>query len=182
MEKRPTVIRQEKVAQVKELADRLERASMAVLTDYRGLSVAQLADLRGQLRPANVEVKIAKNTLLRLAAQQTGREALLPALEGPTAVVFSFGDPAEMAKALTETIRSRRLTMPIKNGLLGDRLLPGSDVTRIAELPSRDVLVSQVLGTVQAPISNFVGVLAATLQSFVGILDARRAQLEESGA
>jgi large subunit ribosomal protein L10 len=180
-EKRPTVIRQQKVEIIDELVDRIDRASMAVIADYRGLSVAQLEDLRAQLRPAKVEVKIAKNTLLRIAAQRSDRAALLPALEGPTAIVFSFGDPAEMAKVLTETIRTRRLTLPLRSGLLGDRLLPASDVTRIAELPSREVLASQVLGTIQAPISNFVGVLAATLQSFVGIIDARRAQLEEGG-
>jgi len=180
-EKRPTVIRPKKVEIVAELADSIDRATMAVIADYRGLSVAQLEDLRAQLRPAQVEVKIAKNTLLRLAAQRSGRAAMLPALEGPTAIVFSFGDPAEMAKVLTDTIRTRRLAMPLRSGLLGDRLLPGADVTRIAELPSREVLAAQVLGTIQAPISNFVGVLAATLQSFVGVLDARRAQLEEGG-
>src|SRR5713226_2901712 len=108
VEKRPTSIRPEKVAAVEELADRLTRATMAVLADYRGLTVTQLADLRRQLRPANVELRVAKNTLARLAAQRTGREVLLPALVGPTAFVFSYGDPAAMAKALTETIRTQR--------------------------------------------------------------------------
>ena len=95
-----------------ELVERLDRASMAVLADYRGLSVAQLADLRGQLRPANVEVKIAKNTLLRIAAQRTGREAMLPALEGPTAVVFSYGDTGRDGEGARRRSASRRLTFP----------------------------------------------------------------------
>src|SRR5207247_11175496 len=121
MEKRPTSIRPEKVAAVEELADRLSRATMAVLADYRGLTVGQLADLRRQLRPANVELRVAKNTLARLAAQRTGRDVLLPGLEGPTALVFSFGDPAAMAKALTEAIRTQRLAMRITSSAYGEQ-------------------------------------------------------------
>src|SRR5262245_46011665 len=109
MEKRPTSIRPEKTAVIEELVERLNRATMAVLADYRGLTVSQLAELRRQLRPADVELRVAKNTLSRLAAQRSGKEALIPALEGPTAFVFSYGDPAAMAKALTDTIRTQRL-------------------------------------------------------------------------
>jgi large subunit ribosomal protein L10 len=181
LEKRPTVIRPEKVAEVEELTDRLERSTMAVITDYRGLSVAQLADLRRQLRQANVELRVTKNTLARLAASRVGREAMLPGLEGPTAIAFSYGDPAAMVRTLTDAIRVQRLAMQVKSGLLGDRLLPAAEVSRIAELPSRDVLIAQVVGTVQGPIAGFVNVLAATLQSIVGVLDARRQQLEEAG-
>src|SRR6266545_1068687 len=180
VENRPTSIRPEKVAVVEELADRLSRATMAVLADYRGLTVGQLADLRRQLRPQNVELRIAKNTLARLAARQTGREALLPALEGPTAFVFSFGDPAAMAKTLTDTIRAQRLDVQIKSALFGEQLLPATDVTRIAELPNRETLIAQVVGTVQSPISSFVNVLAGTLQSLVGVLEARRQQMESA--
>jgi large subunit ribosomal protein L10 len=182
VEKRPTSIRPEKVAVVEDLADRLSRATMAVLADYRGLTVSQISELRRQLRAANVEMRVAKNTLARLAAQRTGREALLPALEGPTAFVFTFGDPAAMAKALTETIRTQRLDVRIKSALYGEQLLPPADVTRIAELPPRDVLIAQVVGAVQSPISSFVNVLAATLQSLVGVLEARRQQMEGEAA
>ena len=182
MEKRPTVIRPKKVAEVDEIADRLTRASMAVLADYRGLSVAQLGDLRRQLRTVNVELRVAKNTLSRLAARRVGREALLPGLEGPTAIAFSFGDPAQLAKTLTDFIRVQRLPMQVKHALIGDQLVAGSEVNRIAELPSRDVLIAQVVGGVQAPISGFVNVLAATLGGFVNVLDQRRQQLEGNGA
>ena len=167
---------------VEELSDRLSRATMAVLADYRGLTVGQLADLRRHLRPQNVELRVAKNTLARLAAQRTGREALIPALEGPTAFVFSFGDPAAMAKTLTDTIRTQRLDIRIKSALYGEQLLPGADVTRIAELPDRETMIAQVVGTIQSPISSFVGVLAGTLQSLVGVLEARRQQMEGEAA
>jgi large subunit ribosomal protein L10 len=180
VEKRPTSIRPEKVAVVDELADRLSRASMAVLADYRGLTVGQLADLRRALRPHDVEVRVAKNTLSRLAAQRVGREALLPALEGPTAFVFSFGDPAAMAKTLTDTIRAQRLDVQIKSALYGERLLPPADVTRIAELPPREVLLAQVVGTLQGPLAGVVGTLQGMLQSLVGVLEARRMQMENA--
>jgi large subunit ribosomal protein L10 len=182
MEKRPTSIRPEKVAVVEDLADRLTRATMAVLADYRGLTVSQIGDLRRQLRSVDVELRVAKNTLARLAARKTGREALLPALEGPTAFVFTYGDPAAMAKTLTDTIRSQRLGVTIKSALYGEQLLPAADVTRIAELPNRETLIAQVVGTVQAPITNLVGVLAGTLGSLVGVLEARRQQLEGEAA
>jgi large subunit ribosomal protein L10 len=155
---------------------------MAVLADYRGLNVSQISELRRQLRPADVELRVVKNTLARLAARAADREMLLPALEGPTAIAFSYGEPATLAKTLMDTIRTQRLTMTVKNGLLGDRLLAPADVTRLAELPSRDVLIAQVVGSVQAPIAGLVNVLAGTLGSLLGVLEARRAQLEEGGA
>jgi large subunit ribosomal protein L10 len=182
MEKRPTVIRDEKVAIVNEITDQLRRSSMAVLADYRGLTVAQISELRRQLRSADVELRVVKNTLTRLAARAAERESLLPALEGPTAIAFSFGEPTVLAKTLTDTIRTQRLPMTIKSGLLGDRLLAPAEVTRLGELPSREVLIAQVVGGVQAPIAGFVNVLAGTLGSLLGVLEARRAQLEEGGA
>lgn len=178
MEKRPTVIRPAKVAAVQGLVERLGRSNMAILTDYRGLTVAQLSNLRRQLRPMDVEVRVVKNTLARLAAQEAGCVALLPALDGPTAVVFGYGDPVAMAKTLTETIRSQRLSMQLKGALLGAKFLAPADVGRLADLPTREILIAQVLGSVQAPISAFVGTLGGILQSLVGVLDARRQQLE----
>jgi len=178
METRPTVIRQEKVALVDELTDQLNRSNMAVLTDYRGLNVAQMADLQHQLRAAEVELRVVKNTLARLAAQKSGSEALLPELVGPTAIAFGFGDPAALSKALTDAIRAQRLPMRVKSALLGDRLLAGSDVERIAQLPPRDVLLGQVAGALMSPMAGLVNTLNGVVQNLVLVLDARRAQLE----
>ena len=94
--------------------------------------------------------------------------------------MFSFGDPAAMAKTLTDTIRAQRLDVRIKSALYGEQLLPATDVTRMAELPNRETLIAQVVGTMQSPISSFVGVLAGTLQSLVGVLEARRQQMESA--
>jgi large subunit ribosomal protein L10 len=151
---------------------------MVILADYRGLTVAQMSELRRQLRPVEVELRVVKNSLARLAAERSGSAALLPALVGPTAIAFGYGDPTAMAKALTDTIRVQRLAMQMKGTLLGSQLLPGADVARIAELPSREVIIAQVVGAVQAPISAFVSTLAGVLQSFLGVLEARREQLE----
>jgi len=182
MEKRPPVIRPEKVAAVEEIVNQLNESSIAVLTDYRGLTVAQLADLRRQLRTAQVELHVVKNTLARIAAERTGKTALLPALIGPSAVAFAKGDPALASKILTDVIRTQRLPMTVRGGLLGEQMLDTAGITRLATLPSRDELIAQVVGTLQAPIANLVGVLSGTLQSLVGVLDARRQQLEETAA
>jgi large subunit ribosomal protein L10 len=122
---------------------------------------------------------VAKNTLIRLAVRGSGHESLLPALVGPTAFVFGYGDPAETARTLTDAIRVGRLPVQIKSALLEDRLLAPGDVSRIAELPGRDVLLAQVVGTMQAPIAGLVSVLSGVLGAFLGVLEARRQQLEE---
>lgn len=179
MKKRPTVIRAEKVASVQDVADRLDRSEIAVVADYRGLTVSQLTDLRRQLGPVQAELHVAKNTLARLAVQGTPREGLTSVLEGPTAFVFGYGDPAQTARTLNDVIRTQRLQIRIKGGLLKHRLLSAADVTRIADLPSRQALLAQVVGSVQAPLAGLVNVLAGTLRSFLGVLEARRQQLEE---
>lgn len=174
--------RPEKVRIVDELADRLERASMAVLTDYRGLTVAEMQALRARLRQHGVELKVAKNTLTRFAAQRTGRPSLLPMLEGPTAIAFSYGEPAELARALGDYLRTARTPLKVKGAIIGDRAIGADDLPRLAELPPRAQLLAQVIGGMQAPIAGLVTVLNGTLASLVGVLEARRRQLEEQGS
>ena len=176
-EKRPTVVRAEKVAAVQEVADCLDRAEIAVIADYRGLTVAQMTEFRRQLAHAESEMRVAKNTLAKLAVRGTPREVISEVLEGPTAFVFGYGDAARTAKAFTDIVRTQRLQFPIKGALFADRLLSAADVARLAELPTRDVLIAQVLGTVQAPLTGLVSVLAGTLQKFLGVLEARGEQL-----
>jgi len=165
---------------VDDLAERLERASFTVLADYRGLSVSEMANLRGRLRDAGAEFRVAKNTLTRRAAERLGRDALVPYLVGPTGLALGYGEPPALAKALNDYARTAR-TFSIKGGLLGDRVLPPSDVGRLADLPSREVLLAQVVGGFQAPIYGIVAVLSGTLRNLVGVLEARRQQLEGSG-
>lgn len=182
MAKRPTVVRPEKVAVVEDLADRLDRSQMALVTDYRGLNVAQLAELRRQLHGAEAELRVAKNTLARRAVQGTEREGITPALEGPTAFVFAYGDPAHAAKTLTDAIRVQRLPMRVKNALLGKQVLSAAEINRLAELPSKEVLQATLVGTINGPLAAMVGVLNGALQQLVGMLEARSEQLGGAAA
>ncbi|MDP8922712.1 MAG: 50S ribosomal protein L10, partial [Chloroflexota bacterium] len=176
-----TAIREQKERAVDELADKLSRSQMVVVTDYRGLSVGQMSDLRGRLRQAGAEYQVAKNTLTRFAAEQIGRGSLVEDLQGPTALAFGFEDPTALAKALSDYVRATRLDLPVRGGLIGDRRISAAEIGHLAELPPRDVVLAQTLGSVVAPISSFVMMVAAPLQSIIGVIEARRQQLEESG-
>src|SRR5438270_13202157 len=130
--------RSEKDSAIDGLVQRLERAEIAVLTEYRGLSVAELQDLRGRLRPAGVEYVIAKNTLARFAAERTGRETIVEDLVGPTAIAFGT-DPVATAKALHDYTRVNRIFV-LKSALLGDRRINPREVEQLARLPHADQL------------------------------------------
>ena len=173
--------RPEKVKEVEELADRFSRSSIAIVTDYRGLTVADMVGFRSRLREAGVEYRVSKNTLARFAAQNAGRDAILPDLVGPTAIAFSYDDPVAVAKAVTEFARTSRI-LQVKGALLGDRRISAEAVSQLAELPSRDVLLAQVMGGMKSPLVGLVSVLNGVVSGFVGVLDARRRQLEEGAA
>ena len=174
-------VRAEKERAVDELADKLGRSQMVVLTDYRGLTVTEMSNLRGRLREAGADYQVAKNTLTRFAAERTGRAAIVPELQGPTAIAFGYQDPVTLAKSLNDYLRTSRV-LAVKAGLLGDRRLTAEDIGRLADLPPRDVVLGQTLGSVVSPLSAFLMVLTATLQNVIGVLEARRQQIEESGA
>jgi len=153
-------------------------------TDFRGLSVKQLYDLRGRLRAVDTEYTVVKNTLARRAADETGREGLLPYLDGPTGLVWVGGDPAVVAKALDAFAAEHPDGLSIKGGLLEGADLPASDVTRLAKLPSREQLLAQLAGGIASPLTglagglnNLIGGLARSL----GALQAQKAS-EESAA
>jgi large subunit ribosomal protein L10 len=171
---------QKKQEAVDQLTEQIGRAQITVLADYRGLTVSDMAVLRGRLRDAGAEFHVAKNTLTRRAAERLGCDELVPYLVGPTGLAFGYGDPTALAKALTEYARVSRI-FAVKGGLLGNRVLPAADVGRLADLPSREVLLARVVGGVQAPIYGLVGVLGGTLRNLVGVLEARRQQLEQAG-
>src|SRR5262245_26706451 len=114
---------EKKAATIAELAELLGRAELAILTDYRGLNTSALRELRLQLRPSGTEYHIAKNTLLRFAAERVGKDALKPALEGPTAVAFVFGDLQEPVRRINDYIRTNRSVLKIKCGLLGTQMM-----------------------------------------------------------
>lgn len=167
-----------KVAMLAEIQDAMARASIAISADYRGLTVAQLTDLRRALRPANVEVKVVKNTLAAMAANQAGRPEMAELLSGPTAIAIGFGDPIAPVKLLTEHLRTRRMTLEIHGGWLEGKVLSRSEVESLATLPSKEQLLTDVIAKLQSPLYNFAGLLQASMRNFAGLIESRAAQLE----
>lgn len=170
--------RQEKVAVVTEIREKLESADAAFLTEYRGLSVGALAGLRTNLRAAGAEYKVYKNTLARLAARDAGIAGLEELLVGPTGITFVTGDVAAAAKALRDQARTNPLLV-LKGGSLGSVTLSAKDVEALAELPSREVLLAQFAGALQAPLVKTAGLLQALPRNFAyglkALIDQREA-------
>jgi large subunit ribosomal protein L10 len=148
----------------------LEGTTALIVTDYRGLSVAQLRRVRSELRPLDASLRVTKNTLAKVAAERTGNGALAELMAGPTAVAFCKGDPAAVAKKLSDLARETRI-LKLKGAVLEGRVLDEDGVKRLATLPSKDVLQAQVVGTIIAPLNGFVSLLAAAPREFVVVLD-----------
>jgi large subunit ribosomal protein L10 len=169
---------QQKVEQVELLTDKLRRAKAAVLTDYRGLTVAQIQDLRGRLRGADVEYRVVKNTLARRAAVEAGHEEFQASLAGPVAIAFSYEDLGAPVRLLQEYVRQTRLAVNIVGGLVEGRVMGPEQVRQLADLPSREVLISQLLGTIQSPITTLATALNSPLAQLAGALESYKNQLE----
>jgi len=162
---------------VAELAGRLRRARAVVLTDFRGLTVGEINQLRGKLREAGVEYKVVKNRLLLIAAREAGIEGLDAFLEGPTAAAFGYSDPVTPARVIQDFIRQQR-KLEAKGGVMDRRTMTVGEVRMLADLPPRGVLLSQVAGGMRAPLYGLVGVLAGVPRSLVYVLDRVRQQRE----
>jgi large subunit ribosomal protein L10 len=171
----------EKVAVVERLAEQLRRARLAVITDYRGLTVRDLATLRRQLRPLHVDYTVAKNTLLRIAARNSGIAGAEPLLEGPTAVAFCYDEIVGPAKALSDFARTSRI-LAIRGGILEGRVIGAEEVSRLATLPPMEQLRAELVGAIGGPLAQLVGVLNGVLQTLVGTLEARHEQLASAPA
>jgi large subunit ribosomal protein L10 len=156
--------RPEKIAVVDEVRGKFSAASAAVLTEYRGLNVAAISQLRRQLREAGGEYKIYKNTLVRFATHDLGLE-IDELLTGPTAITFIEGDAAAVAKALRDYARTNP-ALVVKGGLLGTTPLSADQIRALADLPSRDVLLSQLAGAMAAPMQQFAGLLQTLPRNF----------------
>ena len=155
------------VAQIKE---KFESAHSAVFVDYRGLTVAEVTELRNECRKAGVEYVVLKNTMIELAAKE-----LDSYLKGPTAVAFGHKDPASPAKILSDFIKKTK-KMELKCAVIDKQTLDAAGAQALADLPPKEVLIAKMMGSLNAPITNFVGVLSATLRSLVYAIEAVRKQ------
>lgn len=170
----------EKVGQVQLLKEKLQSARVALLTDYRGLTVKQLQDLRGRLRAQDVEYRVVKNTLARRAAVEAGHPDFQELFRGPVAIAFGYSEVGVPARILAEFARQSRLRVEIVGGLVEGRVLDAEQARRTADLPSREVLLAQLLGTLQAPLAQLVGAMQAPVQQLLGLLEAYKQKLEAS--
>ncbi len=169
--------RPEKVAVVEDLERRLRASQVVILTDYRGLTVDEIGALRGRLKEANIEYRVAKNTLLAIAAKRCGYKDLSQFLSGPTAVVFGQDDPSVPARVLQEFIRQYR-KLEIKGGVVSGEALDAASMRALATLPSRIELLARAVGMIQAPLQMMVVVLSGPARGLVTALDALRARRE----
>jgi large subunit ribosomal protein L10 len=174
--------RSEKEQVVAELVDRLRSTETLIVADYRGLSVTEINDLRGQLLEHGARFTVVKNTLTRRAAEEAGADALLALLDGPTAIAFleADGDPVAVAKALSNTARETKV-LEIRGGILDGQQIGEAEVKSLATLPPADVLRAQLVSAVSGPLMTVVGLFTAPLRDLVNVLDARIKQLEEQG-
>ena len=170
--------RKEKELIVDDLSDKINSTNGVVLTDYQGLTVAEISELRAKLRPLQCEYKVIKNTLSRLAVKKSGSAADLEKyFRGPTAVAIEKGDPISVSKVLIDFSKDH-VKLKLKAALLGGKILTPADIKMLASLPSREALIAKLLGTMNAPITSFVRVLNAVPRSLVLVLEAVRKQKE----
>ncbi len=173
----PTEAKRETVA---ELREELAQARTMIVSEYRGLKVKEIAEIRRALRKQDVTYRVVKNRLLRIAADDSVGAALGPLLTGPTAIAFGT-DEARTAKAVIDATRPYSKVVRITGGVLGDRAIGAEDVTRLAALPSREVLLAQLAGAMQAPMSSLASLFAAPLRNLGYALQQVAEQKASSG-
>ena len=174
----PRARKEDKAEQVEQIAGKLKRAKVAVLTDYRGLTVSQLQELRGKLRTGDVEYRVVKNTLARRAAEAAGHPALEKELTGPIAIAFGYDDLSVPARLINEFLRATRLKLEVVGALVEGRVFTPDQVKQLADLPSRETLLAQLLGTLQSPVGQLVGIMQTPVQQLVGVLNAYKDKME----
>jgi len=167
------MLKEKKVQIVSNLAESLSRSTIIIATNYQGLLAKQMAELRNALVKAGVEYHVVKNNLVYRAADQTGKSQLRGIIEGPVALVFGYDDIVNTAKALNQYIKSAALPVQIRGALLGDRILTPEEVVSLATLPTREVLISKLIGQLQAPVSTLHNILNFPLQGLLNVLQKK---------
>jgi large subunit ribosomal protein L10 len=170
----------EKDAAIAEITDKFRESGAAVLTEYRGLTVSQLSELRSSLR-GHATYAVVKNTLTEIAAKEAGITAFDGQLQGPTAIAFVTGDPVEAAKGLRDFAKAHPLLV-IKAGVLDGKALSPEEITKLADLESREVLLAKLAGAMKGSLSKAVYLFAAPLAQTARVVDALRAKVEAQGS
>lgn len=170
--------KKEKQIVIDSIRDNLQDSQVSVLTDYRGLTVSEMDELRKRFREEGIEFKVVKNTYTWRAAQEIGLDELEDYLAGPTAIAFGPRDPVAPAKVITEFAKKHK-NLEIKGGVLEGKVIPVEMIKTLAELPSKEQLLGQIASAMQAPISGLVNVLQAPIRDLAYVVEALRAQKEQ---
>lgn len=172
--------RRDKVHAVEDFQGRLSDAGAVLLTEYRGMTVGELAELRGQLREAGADYKVYKNTLATIAAKNAGLDDLVPLFQGPTAFTFTGSDPVPAAKKLADFAK-KVPALVLKGGVLDRKVLSGKDVSALGALESREVMLAKAAGMFLSPIQQLANLFAAPLNQLGAVLAQLRDKLPASG-
>lgn len=163
--------KQQKEQMLQMLKEKMSSSQIIVMADYKGIDVQAMTKLRRKMRESGGELKVAKNTIIKIAARELGMEGADPYLEGPTALAFGIDDPVAPAKVMNEFIKEHK-KLEIKAAILEGQIIDAAQVRDLANLPSREVLLAKVLGGMQAPMYGFAGALQGLLRNLVYVLNA----------
>lgn len=166
---------------IKSLSEKFNKAEGVFVTTFSGFTVAESNEIRRLIRERNGEFKVAKNTLIRIASSNTSYENVMELVEGPTALVFAYKDPVEVAKTLNEFLKNHP-SLKLRGFVIKGKVYGSEKLEELVKLPSREVLLAQLLGTLQAPLANFVGVLAAVIRNFLYVLKAIEEKKAKEGS
>jgi large subunit ribosomal protein L10 len=175
------ISREKKEQMVAEYLDNMSRSRAMILADYRGLTVANITQLRQNLREVDGSFHVVKNTLFERALQEAGMPVPTEQMDGPLAIGFCYGDTPPVAKALVDFARGVDV-LEIKGAILGTDIIDAAGVRGLAELPPRDVLRAQLIAAIEGPMSNLVNVLNAPMREIAQVLKARSEQDQEAAA
>ncbi len=173
--------KEEKTALVAQIAQNLGRASIAVISEYKGIKAGESDDLRRRLRAVQGEFRVAKNTLVRLAIKDTKFEALEPNLGGAVGLLLSYADPVELAKTIS-SLREFGERFKVRGGVLDGKPLTAAEISALAALPPREVIFAQLLGLLQAPATRLARLLNEPGSALARLLDAASKKQSESGS
>jgi large subunit ribosomal protein L10 len=175
------ISREQKEKMMAEYRDKMSRSQALILADYRGLTVAQISELRRNLREMSGAFQVVKNTLFERSLKEAGISVRTDLLQGPVAVAFCLGDPQPVARALLAFAKDTDI-LQVKGVVLGTRFLGPEAVKNLAELPPREVILAQLLGMVQGPMTDLVSTIAAPLRELAQVLQARSEQGQQAAA
>lgn len=170
----------EKGRRIDVLEAELTKSTLGILTDYRGLKTPEMNALRRKMQESGGDYKVVKNTLAIKAAERINRQEITGIFTGPIAVAFGNGDVTQTAKVFSDFVRTSRIALTVKGGFMSGRTLTAQEITTLATLPPKQVLIAQVVGGIKSPLYSLVGVLSGPMRGLQGILQARIKQLEGS--